>query len=318
MLVTFPFLFSVVVLGILGSTMLFLEFNPFRYMVALYGKMIEKIADNNIKKSVKNIKKSKIIKNKKNVISIYSDIAKGLILDYNLPITIEGFNTFIAIVFIFLGVLVFALIQNITMAFLIASALVIAGFTYFIMQARIAEAKKIEAIMDAQDLLCPLAREGVLVAMKKVLENRDTLSSTIRPYFVQFVDNCESLGYSFKKAMEILNRQLGKKFDSFAEKAIVFEQNERKGMADIFLDIVDENAALREINTRKNRAFRKMNREFVLKTLMIVVFVLYSLLGSEYRGFMLETDVGKYINGFAVISVCLSFARCQMLQREIN
>ncbi len=318
MRVTFPLLFSLVVLGVVASTMIFFAFNPFWYVIALYGKMIEKIADNNIKKSVKNIKKSKIRKNKKNVGSIYSDIANGLILDYNLPITIEGFNTFIGIVFIFLGVLSFVLMQNITMAFLIASALVIAGFTYFIMQARIVEAKKIEAIMDAQDLICPLAREGVLVAIKKVLENKDYISLSIRHYFVQFVDNCESLGYSFKKAMEILNRQLGKKFDSFAEKAIVFEQNERKGMAEIFLDIVDENAALREVNARKNRAFRKMNREFMLKTLMIAVFVLYSMLGSEYRSFMLESDMGKYLNGIAVISVCLSFARCQMLQREIK
>jgi len=57
--------------------------------------------------------------------------------------------------------------------------------------------------------------------------------------------------------MEILNRQLGPKFDNFAKKAVIFEYNERKGMADIFLDIVEENAALREINARKTESLKR-------------------------------------------------------------
>lgn len=43
-------------------------------------------------------------------------------------------------------------------------------------------------------------------------------------------------------------------------------------MADIFLDIVDENAVLREINSKKERIFRKMNRDFMFKTGIIVLF----------------------------------------------
>jgi hypothetical protein len=318
MRITFPLLFSFMVLTLFVSFLIFYGINPFSILHTLYQKLVGKIANQNIKKSVKNIKKSKIIKEKKNVMSLYQNLARRLILDYNLPITLEGFNTFVGFIFLLLSVTVFMFVHSITMAVLMSVSIMIAGFTYFIMQARIAESKKIEAIMDAEDLLCPLVKEGVLVAIKKTLENKGSISESLRPYFMQFVDNCESLGYSFKKAMEILNRQLGPKFDHFTKKAIVFESNERKGMAEIFLDIVDENAALREINLRKNRTFKKMNREFLIKTMMISVFVGYSMLGSGYREFMVESDLGKYINGFAIISICLSFARCQILQRDIS
>jgi len=33
---------------------------------------------------------------------------------------------------------------------------------------------------------------------------------------------------------------------------------------------------------------------------------------------MLLTDLGRTINAMMIITVCLSFARCQMLQRDIT
>jgi len=63
-------------------------------------------------------------------------------------------------------------------------------------------------------------------------------------------------------------------------------------MADIFLDIVEENAALREINARKNRIFKKMNMNFIMKTALIVIFVAYSMTVPELRIFMLESTAG--------------------------
>ena len=118
--------------------------------------------------------------------------------------------------------------------------------------------------------------------------------------------------------MEILNKQLGPKFDNFAKKAIVFEYNERKGMADIFLDVMDDNAILREINRKKNKAFRKMNRDFMLKTLVIALFFLYALTVPEFKDFMIGTNAGKIINTVLLSIVCVSFARCQALQGDLE
>jgi hypothetical protein len=308
--------------GIVAAAIIFLlyvfRFNPFKVLRGLWDRLLVWIASYNTRRTVQRLKKNKIVKEKTGIISRYNSLAEGLIEDYNLPLTLEGFNTFVTIIFVILILVAFLLFKNMTLSILVSAALLVAGFTYFMMQSRLAESAKLEAIMDAEDLLCPLAKDGVLVAVKKVLESRDFLSPLIRHYFVQFVDNCENHGYTFKRAMEVLNRQLGPKFNSFAEKAIVFEYNERRGMADIFLDIVDENAALREINARKNKIFRDMNREFIIKSALILLFVLYSMTGQTLREFMLNTTLGRSINGLAVITICLSFARCQYLQRDIS
>ena len=116
----------------------------------------------------------------------------------------------------------------------------------------------------------------------------------------------------------LLNKQLGPKFNNFTKKAIIFEYNERKGMADVFLDIVDENAILREINMKKEQIFRKMNRDFIMKTIIIVLFFIYALSVNDFRIFMINNNIGKTINTIVVCIVCLSFARCQALQGNIE
>lgn len=150
------------------------------------------------------------------------------------------------------------------------------------------------------------------------MESDEYISPNLRPYFQQFIDNCDNNGYSFKQAITLLNRQLGPKFDNFTKKAVVFEYNERKGMADIFLDIVDENAVLREINSKKERIFRKMNRDFMFKTGIIVLFFLYALTVKDFREFMLVSNVGKLINTILISVICLSFARTQVLQGNVG
>jgi hypothetical protein len=196
-------------------------------------------------------------------------------------------------------------------------AIFIGVMTYFVMQSKNVKTERLENIMDAEDMICPLARDGVLNAIKKVLDSEESISPNIRPFFQQFVDNCESNGYSFKQAIALLNRQLGPKFDSFTKKAIVFEYNERKGMADVFLDIIDENAVLREINGKKDRIFRKMNREFLIKTAFVVGFFIYALTVESFRKFMLWNDFGKFINTIIISLICVSFAMCQALQGDL-
>jgi len=173
-------------------------------------------------------------------------------------------------------------------------------------------------IADAEDAICPLAREGVLVAIKNIMENEAAIHKSIRPYLHEFIDNCEIGGYSFRQAMTLLNRRLGPRFDNFAKKAIIFEYNERRGMADIFMDIVDENAVVREINARKEEQFRKMNRDFIIKIVIIVLFFIYALSVREFREFMLFTGAGKFINALCLNVICISFAAGQSLQGALD
>ncbi|GJM70479.1 hypothetical protein HMSSN036_26950 [Paenibacillus macerans] len=207
----------------------------------------------NTKRYVERIKKERIVKRKENIYAKYNRLVEGLILDFNLPLTLESFTSLLCIAFAVMVLVIILFMENVTLSVVITIAIFVGLLTYFTMQSKAIKAEKLESIMDAEDIICPLAREGVLVAIKKVMESDEYIRPSIRPYFQQFIDNCENNGYSFKQAITVLNRQLGPKFDNFTKKAIVFEYNERKGMADIFLDIVDENAVLREINARKDR-----------------------------------------------------------------
>lgn len=310
--------FSISVTVVLIVTLWYFKFNPLKMGKHILSAILIKIVNRNVKASVIRFKKARFEKEKESLTSRYQNICEDLIKDYSLPITVDGFNTVVILVMIILTLSVFVVVKSLFLAILTALSVIVAGFTYFMSRARIVESEKIEAIMDAEDILCPLARDGVLIAIKKLIESKEYISPTIRHYFIQFVDNCENHGYTFTRAMEILNRQLGKKFDSFAKKAIIFEYNERKGMADIFLDIIDENATLREINMRKNNMFKKMNKEFFIKVLLVGLFVLYSMTGQDYREFLIGSDFGRVILAFSIMSVCLSYARCQVLQRDIG
>lgn len=280
--------------------------------------LAESLGRYNTKRYIERIKKERIVKRKENIFVKYNRLVEGLIIDFNMPFTLESFTSILCILFAISVLIIVIFMKNITLSVVIAVSIFIGGLTYFVMQSKSIKAERLENIMDAEDLICPLARDGVLVAIKKVMEAEESISPNIRPYFQQFIDNCENNGYSFRQAITLLNRQLGPKFDNFTKKAIVFEYNERKGMADIFLDIVNENAVLREINSRKDRIFRKMNRDFLIKTAIIILFFLYSLTVEGFREFMLHNDLGKVINTVLISTICLSFARCQALQGNLG
>ncbi len=288
------------------------------FFLDIMDTLAEHLGKYNTKRYVERVKKERIIKQKENIYVKYNRLVEGLILDFNMPLTLESFTSLLTIGFAATTLVIVFFMQNITLSVVVTIAIFIGILTYFVMQSKDIKAEKLENIMDAEDIICPLARDGVLVAIKKVMESEEYISPGIRIYFQQFIDNCENNGYSFRQAINILNRQLGPKFDNFTKKAIVFEYNERKGMADIFLDIVDENAVLREINARKDRIFRKMNRDFLIKTTIVVLFFVYALSVSGFREFMLQSDFGKMINTALISIICVSFARCQALQGNLG
>lgn len=289
-----------------------------RFFLGMLDTLAEYLGRYNTKRYVERIKKERIVKRKENIYAKYNRLVEGLILDFNLPLTLESFTSLLCIAFAVMVLVIILFMENVTLSVVITIAIFVGLLTYFTMQSKAIKAEKLESIMDAEDIICPLAREGVLIAIKKVMESDEYIRPSIRPYFQQFIDNCENNGYSFKQAITVLNRQLGPKFDNFTKKAIVFEYNERKGMADIFLDIVDENAVLREINARKDRIFRKMNRDFLLKTAIIVLFFIYALSVKDFREFMLYASYGKVINTVMISIICLSFARTQTLQGDLG
>lgn len=290
----------------------------YKAIIDISTTILDYVQDYNKKRYIERMKREKIVLEKENLIAKYNRLVEGLIMDFNMPLTLESFTSLLCITFTVVVLVIVLFMQSISLSVVVAVALFIGILTFFVMKSKSIRMERIENIMDAEDLICPLARDGVLVAIKKVMESDEYIASNIRGYFQQFIDNCEQNGYSFKQAILLLNRQLGSKFDNFTKKAIIFEYNERKGMADVFLDIVDENAVLREMNARKERIFRKMNRDFLIKTFIIIVFFMYALTVGSFREFMVGTEGGKIINTAMISIICISFARCQALQGELG
>lgn len=272
----------------------------------------------NRKRRSERIKRENIARSKEDLSAKYNRLIDEFLRSFNLAIPLETATSLIAILFAVIILTLTLFLREITIAFIIAVSIMIALFTWFAYAARVRSSARIEAITDAQDAICPLARDGVLIAIKKVMETEEYIHKSIRPYFQEFIDNCEIRGYSFRQAMRQLNRQLGSSFDSFAEKAIVFEYNERKGMADIFLDIVDENAVTREINAKKEDLFKKMNRDFMMKCLLIVLFFIYAVSVKGFRDFMVFTTFGRFINSLCLNAICIAFAWGQSLQSALE
>ena len=289
-----------------------------KFFLDLLDGALDGVKRYNTRKYIDRRKREAISAGKENAISRYNTFVENMIIDFRLPLTLESFTSTLCVAFVLLVIVILVFMQNVTLSLVIAVSIFIGLATLFIMRSQKLKADKMGHIMDAEDIICPMAHEGVFTAIKKVMQTDEYIHESIRPYFAQFINNCENNGYSFKQAMELLNRQLGSKFDGFAKKAIVFEYNERKGMADIFADVIDENAILREINIKKDKVFRKMNRDFLIKTLIIILFFLYALTIPEFKAAMMDSSAGKVINTVLISVICLSFARCQSLQGNLG
>lgn len=289
-----------------------------RLVIDIITTILDYIQDYNKKRYIERMKREKIVLEKETLVAKYNRLVDRIIQDFNLPLTLESFTSILCILFMVVVLVILLFMKSISLAVIMAIALFIALLTFFVMRSKSIRMERLENIMDAEDLICPLARDGVLVAIKKVMESEEYIAPCIRGYFQQFIDNCEQNGYSFKQAILLLNKQLGSKFDNFTNKAIIFEYNERKGMADVFLDIVDENAVLREMNVKKERIFRKMNRDFLIKTFLILLFFLYALTIEGFKTFMIDTEIGKSLNTILISVICISFARCQAIQGELG
>ena len=272
----------------------------------------------NHKRRSERIKRENIARRKEDMAVKYNRLVDDFIKSFNLGIPLETATSLIAIFFAGIILVLSLFLREITIAFIIAVSVMIALFTWFAYAARVRQSARSDAIADAEDAICPLARDGVLIAIKSVMETEEYVHSSIRPYFLEFIDNCETRGYSFRQAMQQLNRQLGSRFNNFAEKAIIFEYNERKGMADIFLDLVDENAVIREINARKEELFKQMNRDFLMKCLLVVLFFAFALTVEGFRNFMVFTTLGRFINSLCLNAMCIAFAWGQSLQSSLE
>jgi len=127
----FNVLFSVAIgLVILYILNVVLDLRLLNDLKKLVSYIVDSIANHNTKKYLER----KIVKTNDNIISKYNRLVENIIFDYNLPLTLEGFNSFISILFAILVLIVVLFLKDITLSALVSISLLVGAITYFTMR----------------------------------------------------------------------------------------------------------------------------------------------------------------------------------------
>lgn len=152
---------------------------------------------------------------------------------------------------------------------------------------------RIEAIIEAENIICNNIKGGVLLAVKSSM---DVIPKEVRTEFRDFIDNVEQKNYHIKTALQELNLQLGSVADDFIKKCIVFELEEEHGIAGMFKDVVEVNNIKMEMRTEMKRRFEEVKHEFIVGAAMILIF-LFGVIAiyQDIAYFYFKTGIGNII-----------------------
>lgn len=172
-----------------------------------------------------------------------------------------------ALISILISVLVFAKISLSLIIFPITTI----GLTCILYtKANIAHDKRIEAVIESENIICNNIKDGIVVAVRN---NINVFPKEVKYAFAIFLDDVENKNYHIKSALLNLNNNLGTISNDFIKKCIVFETEEEHGVAEMFLDIVEINNIKTELRTNIKRSIEEIKAQFILGTIMILLFL---------------------------------------------
>jgi len=229
-------------------------------------------------------------------------------------ITVEGYNLLLQLGGIIIGLIALfsgvALLMSVFLGTLAYVLLVALSF----LCSRMAHARRKEALMAAEDILSISMSQGIVNAVERALPSIDPL---VRPAFKSFYDEVYLRNVDVKTAIIRLNERCGELFDSFCEKAITFEAERRPGMDSIFQYNIKINSTIRLLDHRCDRAFRAMNKNFLMSIAILFGFLTYTMLSMyEMFEFYMKTDTGKAILCLYIAGAAITFIYSQYVQSK--
>lgn len=183
---------------------------------------------------------------------------------------------------------------NNTIMVLLSYPIVLAGVVCtFYTKANLAHDLRIEAVIEAENIICNNISNGVVVAVRNSLE---ALPKDVKQEFKEFLDNIEHENYFIKTALLDLNNKLGSVADEFISKCIMFELEEEHGIVGIFKDVVEMNNIRTEARNDMKRKFERVSTQFIIGASMIIVFLFGVIaLFPVVRNFYFNTSIGQLI-----------------------
>jgi len=160
-------------------------------------------------------------------------------------------------------------------------------------KANVAHDLRIEAVIEAENIICNNISSGVV---KAVRDSLDAIPKEVRQEFKEFLDNIEHENYYIKTALLDLNNKLGSVADEFISKCIMFELEEEHGIVGMFQDVVEINNIKTEARNEMKRKFEQVTTQFIIGATMIIVF-LFGVIAifSVVRNFYFRNTIGQLI-----------------------
>lgn len=232
-----------------------------------------------------------------------------IIVNLNLQrsgVTVFGLLLFMLVMSLFITAIVGILFQfDLILDVVMYIASFIAVFIVFRFNSLSHKEKYETEVMDAVDLLVSDVKSGIHNA---IVRYTASIHPDIRPYFIEFVDNTNTKGLSFKSAMLTLNERLGPTFSDFAHKAIMYEEKADAEFDDIFSAILEVNRHKRILRAKNNAAFQQLILTFIITFAMVAGFAVYVTLTEPFvRNFLVDNIVGKLmlISDFIIFIIVL-------------
>ena len=181
-------------------------------------------------------------------------------------------------------------------------------------KANLAHDRRIEAIIEAENIICNSITSGVLVAVK---ESINAITLEVRGEFKDFISNVENQNYHIRTALLDLNNNLGSVADDFIKKCIVFELEEEHGIAGMFKDVVEVNTIKMEMRVEMKRRFEEVRQSFIMGGAMIFLF-LFGVIAifEDVRGFYFNTMLGQIILAVDLLILILEFVYLTYLRAQ--
>lgn len=283
-----------------------------KFLIKIFGKFINKSEQ----KYHRDIQIGKI-NEKRTKVKLYKFLSE-LIIDLNMePSGITPYEL-LALTVLIVAVVTLIVCQllfgNILMSLIFIPIILIGTFCIMYTKANVAHDTRIEAVLEAENIICNNIKVGVLVAVR---ESLDVLPKSVKPYFKDFVDNIEQKNYHIKTALMELNSKLGGVADDFIKKCIVFEMEEEHGIAGMFADVVEINNINMEMRTNMKRKFEEVKHDFIIGAVMIFAFLGGVLaIYPNVRDFYLKNGIGQIILGVDALLLIAEFVYITYLRAK--
>jgi hypothetical protein len=218
------------------------------------------------------------------------------------------------IVFLVVTILCKMLFGSLLISALMSPIAIVGTFCVMYTKANITHDARIEAVIEAENIICNNIKVGVVVAVR---ESLDVIPKSVRPDFKDFIDNVEQKNYHIKTALLELNARLGSVADDFIKKCIVFELEEEHGIAGMFQDLVEINNIQSELRTAMKREFERVKTDFVVGASMIFAFLAGVIaLYPTVRTFYFKTAIGQFILAVDALLLILEYVYITYLRAQ--